>query len=70
MLKLKEDEVVISEEAWRMLENYAGFKETDRNTAMNREDKMVVSKEIEQRVKLAVEAAILETRKEEHKRMQ
>ena len=70
MLKLKEDEVVISEEAWRMLENYAGFKETDRNTAMNREDKMVVSKAIEQRVKLAVEAAILETRKEEHKRMQ
>ena len=69
-MKLKEDEVVISEEAWRMLENYAGFKETDRNTAMNREDKMVVSKAIEQRVKLAVEAAILETRKEEHKRMQ
>ena len=69
-MKLKEDEVVISEEAWRMLENYAGFKETDRNTAMNREDKMVVSKAIEQRVKMAVEAAILETRKEEHKRMQ
>ena len=69
-MTLKEDEDVISEEAWRMLENYAGFKETDRNTAMNREDKMVVSKAIEQRVKLAVEAAILETRKEEHKRMQ
>ena len=70
MLTLKEDEDVISEEAWLMLKNYAGFTETDRNAALNREGKMVVSKAIEQRVQLAVEAAILETRKQEHKRMQ
>lgn len=69
-MTLKEEEDVISEEAWRMLENYAGFTETDRNAALNREGKMVVSKAIEQRVQLAVEAAILETQKEEHKRMQ
>ena len=70
IMSLKEDEDVISEEAWRMLENYAGFKETDRNAALNREGKMVVSKAIEQRVQMAVEAAILETRKEDQKRMQ
>ena len=68
-MTLKEDEDVISEEAWLMLKNYAGFTETDRNAALNREGKMVVSKAIEQRVQLAVEAAILETRKQEHKRM-
>lgn len=69
-MTLKEDEDVISEEAWLMLKNYAGFTETDRNAALNRKGKMVVSKAIEQRVQLAVEAAILETRKQEHKRMQ
>ena len=65
IMSLKDEEDVISDEAWRMLEEYAGFTEMDRSKAENEEGKVVVSRAIEQRVQLAVEAAVVKTRKEE-----
>ena len=55
IMSLKEEDDVISDEAWRMLEEYAGFREMDRSKSENEEGKVVVSRAIEQRVQMAVQ---------------
>ncbi len=62
IMSLKDSGDVISDEAWTMLEEYAGFSDMDRDSIVNEEHKVVVSKAIEYRVQQAVNDAVTRTR--------